>query len=105
MEKRRREQRRIWAEVIQVCEHVFVNICVDTLSFCGLRWELFQQNNDLNLFCLSNKCVRSDAAKTGFTWETSSDQKRKLEGTGTNPTDTESKDKNSMSPQEEIDNL
>ena len=39
--RRRRKQRRIWAEGIQVCEHVFVNICVDTLSFCRLGWELF----------------------------------------------------------------
>ena len=32
-------------------------------------------------------------------------KKRKLEGTGINPTDTESKYENSMSPQEGIDNL
>ena len=52
------------------------------------------------------KFVRSDAAKTGFTWEISvATKKRKLEGTGINPTDTESKDENSMFPQEGIDNL
>ena len=52
------------------------------------------------------KFVRSDAAKTGFTWEISVEtKKRKLEGTGINPTDTESKYENSMSPQEGIDNL
>ena len=55
---------------------------------------------------MSTKFVRSDAANIGFTWEISvATKKRKLEGTGINPTDTESKDENSMSPQEEIDNL
>ena len=55
---------------------------------------------------MSTKFVPSDAAKTGFTWEISvATKKRKLEGTGINPTDTESKYENSMSPQEGIDNL
>ena len=55
---------------------------------------------------MSTKFVRSDAAKTGFTWEILvATKERKLEGTGINPTDTESKDENSMSPQEGIDNL
>ena len=55
---------------------------------------------------MSTKFVRSDAAKTGFTWEISVEtKKRKLEGTGINPTDTESKDENSMSPQEGIEDL
>ena len=55
---------------------------------------------------MSTKFVRSDAAKTGFTWEISvATKKRKLEGTGINPTDMESKAENSMSPQEEIEYL
>ena len=53
---------------------------------------------------MSTKFVRSDAAKTGFTWEISvARKKRKLEGTGTNPTGTESKEKNSMSLREGIE--
>ena len=55
---------------------------------------------------MSTKFVRSDPEKTGFTWEISVEtKKRKLEGTGTNPTDRESKDENSMSPQEGIEDL
>lgn len=55
---------------------------------------------------MSAKFVRSDAAKTGFTWEISvARKKRKLEGTGTNPTGTESKNENSMSPQKGIEDL
>ena len=55
---------------------------------------------------MSTKFLRSDATKTGFTWEIPvATKKRKLEGTGTNPTDTESKDENSMHTQEGIDDL
>ena len=46
------------------------------------------------------KFVRSDATKTRFTWEILvATKNRELEGTGTNPTDTESKDENPMRTQ------
>ena len=50
---------------------------------------------------MSTKFIRSDATKTWFTWEIPvATKKRKLESTGTNPTDTESKNKNYMRTQE-----
>ena len=55
---------------------------------------------------MSTQFVRSDAAKNGFTWEISvARKKRKLEGTGTNPTGKESTEKNSMSCREGIQDL
>ena len=55
---------------------------------------------------MSTKFIRSDATKTWFTWEIPvATKKRKLESTGTNPTDTESKDRNSMRTQEGIEDL
>ena len=55
---------------------------------------------------MSTKFIRSDATKTGFTWEIPvATKKRKLENTHTNPTDTESKDMNSMRTQEGIEDL
>ena len=55
---------------------------------------------------MSTKFVRSDTAKTGFTWEIPvATKRRKLEGTGTKPTDEESKDENPMRTQEGIEDL
>ena len=55
---------------------------------------------------MSTKFVRSDTAKTGFTWEIPvATKRRKLEGTGTKPTDEESKDENPMCTQEGIEDL
>ena len=55
---------------------------------------------------MSTKFVHSDATETGLTWEILvATKKRKLESTSTNPSDTESKNKNSMYSQEGIGDL
>ena len=55
---------------------------------------------------MSTKFVRFDVTKTGCTWEIPvATKKRKLESTCTNPTDTESKNKNYTCTQVEIGDL
>ena len=55
---------------------------------------------------MSTKFIRSGATKTWLTWEIPvATKKRKLESTGTNPTGTESKDRNSMRTQEGTEDL